>query len=303
MQRPTSVTVFGILNIVFGVFGLLGTAVNVLMMFINADAATVQANPILQLQQQQPFFAAMMKINVVLGFVASIVLIIAGIGLLYMRSWARKVSIGYAIYSIVSVILFMALIGWFLMPLFRGFETKTEAEKAGIVGAPIGGMAGGCIGLIYPVLLWYFMTRRHVVVAIDGVSTPSSAGEPLETTARELSDNPYLSPMTELDSQVTGAPPGAVESMVETFIPSKNGPALAAYYLGIFSLFPCLGFPLGVAAVYYGVRGPRKVRETPAVRGGIHAWVGVICGSLFGLFNFVLLVLMIIGGIAAATGR
>ena len=133
MQRPTSVTVFGVLNILFGVLGLLGTAVNVLMMFVNVDAASVQANPILRIQQQQPFFAAMLKINVVLGFVASIALIIAGIGLLNMRSWARKVSIGYVIYSVVSVILFMALVAWFLVPMFQDFDTKARsAEQAGI---------------------------------------------------------------------------------------------------------------------------------------------------------------------------
>jgi len=303
MQRPTSVTVFGVLNIVFGVLGLLGIAVNALSVFAAGDAANVQANPILQLQQQQPVFAAYIKLSVALGFVAVIVLFVAGIGLLNMRAWARKASIGYAIYSVVSTILGIVLMAWFFMPLFQDFESKTGAEKPVLIGAAIGGIIGACLGPIYPVLLWYFMTRRHVVAAIDGVSPHSSAGEPLETPARELSDNPYLSPMTQLDSQVMGAPPGAVESVVETFIPSKNGPALAAYYLGLFSLFPCLGFPLGVAAVYYGVRGLRKVRETPAVRGGIHAWVGIICGGLFGLLNFVFLVLVIIGGVVQATKR
>ena len=33
-------------------------------------------------------------------------------------------------------------------------------------------------------------------------------------------------------------------------IPYKNGPALAAYYLGIFSLIPCGGLLLAIPALY-----------------------------------------------------
>ncbi len=69
------------------------------------------------------------------------------------------------------------------------------------------------------------------------------------------------------------------------------------------ALFPCLGFPLGVVAVYYGLQGPRRVRENPAVRGGAHAWVGIVCGSLFGLSNLLLLVLAILAFLAAALDK
>ena len=79
-----------------------------------------------------------------------------------------------------------------------------------------------------------------------------------------------------------GMSPSIPESIVETFVPSQNGPALVSYYVGIFSLFPCLGFPLGVVAVYYGLQGLRRVRENPAVRGGAHAWVGIVCGVCSG---------------------
>ncbi len=71
----------------------------------------------------------------------------------------------------------------------------------------------------------------------------------------------------------------------------------------IFSLFPCLGFPLGVAAVCFGVQGLRRVRATPEVRGGAHAWVGLICGGLFGLFNLLLVGAMLLGIAAASMER
>ena len=68
-------------------------------------------------------------------------------------------------------------------------------------------------------------------------------------------------------------------------IPDKNPSALTAYYLGIFSIIPCLGLPMGLAALVLGLRGLDLVKEHPEVRGRTHALVGIIVGGLFGLLN------------------
>jgi hypothetical protein len=78
-------------------------------------------------------------------------------------------------------------------------------------------------------------------------------------------------------------PPTPPSDGVSTVIPYRNGAALAAYYLGVFSLIPCLGAPLGVAAVIFGIIGLRKAGENPEAKGKVHAWVGIIAGGLFGL--------------------
>ena len=163
-------------------------------------------------------------------------------------------------------------------------------------------MAGSCIGMIYPLLLWYFMSRPHVVDAFNGLVVPVDVAKGYvpsvqDTWAPVDASNPYAaSGMAGAAPPAMGGPQySATESIVETFVPSRNGAALVAYYCGIFSLFPCLGFPLGVVAVYYGFKGLRAERENPAVRGGVHAWVGVICGILFGFFNFLLCVAAVIG--------
>ena len=285
MQRPTSVTVFGILNILWGLFGLFGNAVAAVMMVALAAAppnAVVRA-------QTSPAMMAWVEVNLALGAIACIALVASGIGLLNMKPWGRKVSIGYAIYALFSAAVGLAVQGWFVtLPVMQEVQHNNSPESAAAVGGLIGGIFGGCLSCIYPVLLWYFMSRPQVVAAIEGMPAPSDGLGPTGSAlVREVSSNPYLSPAADLGPLAPGAggPRGAVESVVETFIPSKNGPALAAYYLGIFSLFPCLGFPLGVAAVYYGLKGRRLVRDNPEVRGGAHAWVGIICGSLFGLFN------------------
>jgi hypothetical protein len=63
-------------------------------------------------------------------------------------------------------------------------------------------------------------------------------------------------------------------------IPYKNPHALAAYYLGVFSLIPLLGFICGAIAVPLGVSGLKRKARNPVIRGTIHAWVGIILGSL-----------------------
>jgi hypothetical protein len=62
-------------------------------------------------------------------------------------------------------------------------------------------------------------------------------------------------------------------------IPYKNLQALWAYYLSIFSLIPCLGIPLGVFAVVFGIQGLKHARIHPDDKGTAHAWTGIILGG------------------------
>ncbi|MEE3286316.1 MAG: hypothetical protein VX311_17170 [Planctomycetota bacterium] len=77
-------------------------------------------------------------------------------------------------------------------------------------------------------------------------------------------------------------------------IPYKNGPALMAYYLGIFSLIPCLGLVLAIPAFVLGIMGLKKRNQNPAVKGTCHAWIGIIMGGLFTLIWGGVLVFVII---------
>jgi hypothetical protein len=301
MQRPTSVTVFGVLNLVFSLWGLLGIALAAVVLFSGAFSQGAAGIP------SSPFLDGWTRTMVVAGLVASGVLFASGIGLLRMRPWARIAAIGYAAYALVTTLAGL-VVNWLyvLRPMMEQFQQQRGPEATGAMIGAIAGIVGGLIGLIFPVLLWYFMTRPHVVAAFCGITPDSAAGQtfPAMALPRERPGevaNPYVSPRTN-PTPIGNSSLPTPESVVETFVPTRNPQALASYYLGLFSLFPCLGFPLGVAAVYCGVKGLRLARAHPEVRGKVHAWVGVICGSLFGLFNFLLLLLMIAGGIAAAMG-
>lgn len=294
MNRPTSATVFGVLNILFSVLGFLGTAYSALVYLAASDPNNAAANPFEALELG-PLMSTWLKAATVLGFFANMVLLAAGVGLLMMRGWGRMLSLVYSVYAIVGTVIGMAM-NWFfiVMPALR---TLDDGQGPGpvLIGAAIGGVLGGCVSLIYPALLWYFMTRPRLVAAFAG-QAPLEAENPWSATADSIqaapeSNNPYASPL----SPDAATPAGAVDSVVETFIPSRNGPALTSYYLGIFSLLPCFGLPMGIAAIYFGVQGLGRVRQNPEVRGGAHAWVGLICGALFGLFNLVLIVLFVVG--------
>jgi Domain of unknown function (DUF4190) len=82
-----------------------------------------------------------------------------------------------------------------------------------------------------------------------------------------------------------GIAPAPSNGVVEALIPYKNGSALTAYYLGIFSLI--CGLFLGIPALILGIKGLKIAKERPEARGAAHAWTGVILGSLTTLVSLI----------------
>lgn len=158
MQRPTTVTVFGVLNLVFGGLGLLCTPISVIMLFQQAQSG----NPVSRILEENAAYRVYVIAAAVAGVLAALVLIAAGIGLLQMKRWARLTSIGYAIFGIVT-----GVVGIILNIVFVVGPMMTEARDEGSQAAAaamvlVGGMAGGCLSLVYPILLLIFMTRPKI---------------------------------------------------------------------------------------------------------------------------------------------
>ena len=169
MQRPTSVTVFGILNMVFAVFGVFGMIASIAVLMMPASSS----NPVVKIMQENQAYAVWMKICIPLGLLSCAALLAAGIGLMCLKPWARTLSIGYAIYAIVFGILGMVVNFLFLVPpLLAQARQQHGPEAAGAIGGAIGGTIGGCIGLIYPVVLLIFMFRPNVVAAFRPSAPP-----------------------------------------------------------------------------------------------------------------------------------
>lgn len=70
-----------------------------------------------------------------------------------------------------------------------------------------------------------------------------------------------------------------------SFFPAANGPALAAYYLGVLALIPLFGALAAWPAVACGLAGTRRARFLPGQEGSGHAWAGIALGAAAGTAN------------------
>jgi hypothetical protein len=141
-QRPVSVTIFGILNIGFGLLDLLVT----LFLMVILPGMRAAGNSILKQMPDNPWT----RISMPLDGIAAVVLMAAGIGLLLLQNWARITSIIYGAYSILSCIV---------------------GTIVTLGGGPFGFMmiaklTGSIVSLVYPVVLIIFMLRPKIVAAL-----------------------------------------------------------------------------------------------------------------------------------------
>ncbi|GAA4422079.1 DUF4190 domain-containing protein [Bremerella cremea] len=83
-------------------------------------------------------------------------------------------------------------------------------------------------------------------------------------------------------------------------IPYKNPSALAAYYLGIIGMFPVIGIFASIPAFVLGIMGLRARKRNPAIKGSVHAWIGIVLGFLATLANLSCISLMVVGLVGGA---
>jgi len=163
MQRPASVAVFAILNIAFAVMGILSTMGTMALFFGTSAGAD---NPYLQAIHSSGVYAIWMKLIMVLGLVVSVVLFVAGLGLMKVLPWGRTLSIAYGVYEIVIVLMGVIMNYIFLLqPMMAQANQEQGPQAAATAGKAIAATFGGCLQFIYPCLLIIFMMRPNVMAA------------------------------------------------------------------------------------------------------------------------------------------
>jgi hypothetical protein len=115
---------------------------------------------------------------------------------------------------------------------------------------------------------------------------------------KQNDDNSYRCTSCGAVIQPIPQPAVVVDDSIGALIPARNPKALWAYYLGVFSLIPCIGILLGIPAFLLGLQARRFARENPQAKGGAHAWVGIIVG---GLSAFGQLLLILVWWVASRT--
>jgi len=278
--------VFGVLHIAFGVIGLLGLGFTLAMYAVTGSRDQRFEPP----WADHPLWKVWSFGTTVIAVVATIALIAAGIGLLRMRPWARTVSMIYASYCILMSIVASA-VNFVALRSSAYFHNMGPTESTVMTVIMVG---SGLLGVIYPIAIWYFMTRPVIVAAFEaqGSAQPDEPwSEPTvmhDVRSDAIARNPFAAPQVASTRAVPVGMSAAGDSVPSVLIPARNGAALSAYYLGLFSIVPILGLPLAIVALVLGVRGLRRFREDPTICGRNHAWVGIVCAVIFGGFNLLL---------------
>ncbi len=171
MQRPTSVTVFGIMNFVFAGFGVIGLIASIALFTLSADSN----NSLIKLIQAGPGYVVWLKICIPLGLLSCAVLLVDGIGLLWLKPWARGLAIAYAIYAIVFTVVGLWInLTLMIQAMSEQIRPREELAVAGAIGGPVSGTVGVLFWLIYPIVLLVFMFLPNVMAAFRPTIPPQT---------------------------------------------------------------------------------------------------------------------------------
>jgi hypothetical protein len=185
--RPTSVTVMGILNIVFGSLSLLCMVCMGISLLVLSSPDMLRlpngVNPVADMwdfmKREIPGYVAITIGSLVLGLIMSILLLTAGIGLLNMQNWARVMSILYSIVTVLTQLGSLIFTLAFVNPATARWQADFIRRQVGMLppGADLGGnsalnnigaVAGAAIGIIYAVVLLIMMLTPTVSAAFGG---------------------------------------------------------------------------------------------------------------------------------------
>ncbi len=164
-ERPTSVMVLAIINLVFAGFGCLGLLFGlVFRLGLIKLPDTGQPNPALDLMENNAGFRVYNDVSLVLLFLATVLIVAASIGMFQLRPWARAATIGWGVFSI-----FMKVIGsviqYFLITAPMLEQTSGRPEHV----AMMVGMVVGFVFLValigYYLVMIVMLTRPSVVDA------------------------------------------------------------------------------------------------------------------------------------------
>ena len=167
--KPVSATVFGILNILFGVLGVCGIGFSVAVFFMPQNPQF--PNPALEAMQGDGPYSLFLKVAIGIGSIFVVVLILSGVGLLKGRMWGRTLAIVYSVYAIISAVV-GGVVNYFLLwgPMLQDAGPAAPGpENAAAIGGAIGGIGGTCVGMIFPIVLLIFMLRPKFKSALEAI--------------------------------------------------------------------------------------------------------------------------------------
>lgn len=169
-HKPKSILVLGIIGLSLGSLGLISMGFSLAMLM----SFSGQANPLAGFMQGSSGYQAFQMVSMGVGLVATVVLIVAGYGLVMLKAWGRKLSLYYAMFALVQVAVGVVgnVVG-LILPLLQkgGSGPELLIMSASTIG-------GGCVGLVFPACLLFFLTRSKVRKAFERVGEGGDSQAP-----------------------------------------------------------------------------------------------------------------------------
>jgi hypothetical protein len=176
LEKPKTIKVFGVLNVIFGGLGLLGTCIGLgaILAFTTFDLIPVPEgppNPAFVTQDENAFLYFYNIISAACGLIFSIVLLVSGIGLLKHKKWGRTVGLAWAVYCVLTTIVVSVITWTHIYPYQLETMDKATADVPNIEAFLLGSMIFGnvlSVGyLIYPGLFALFSSKQPFKDALD----------------------------------------------------------------------------------------------------------------------------------------
>ena len=207
MSRKThpAVLVIAILHFIFGVIGLCGFAagtaqVSGLVPQFGGAPQGKGAEKMERLQkrlqeamEQAPGQKVFQLVSLGVNFTLSVMLIVAGIGLLQMRSWARWLSVVYAVVDLVYLAATVVFYFVVTQPAMEGVRQELENIDPGMAQLfqtifAVGSVVAPLVTLIYPTVVLIIMLLPGVGRAFHG---PPPEREPGDEDRPDYYDDRY----------------------------------------------------------------------------------------------------------------
>ncbi len=177
LEKPKSIKVFGILNVIFGGLGLLFTCIGlVAILAITSGVFPVpdgQSNPAFVTQDENAFLYFYNIISAAVALLFAIVLLVSGIGLLKHKKWGRTTGLAWSGYCVLATIV-TSVITWTHIYPYQLEMLDTNEATAGLpnmeailLGSMIFGNVLSVGYLIYPGLFALFSSKQPFKDALD----------------------------------------------------------------------------------------------------------------------------------------
>jgi hypothetical protein len=157
----TGLMILGVVNMIFGALGLLSLP----LVFVTKSLARDPVSRRIQELTWEGGMGIWMRTSLFLGAIMACALIASGYGIMKLKPWARKVSIGYALAAILMAILGQIMSAMFLYPVLTEMLSQGSGDPvktAGAMGGLVGGIIGGAFALVLPVIILIVMNRASV---------------------------------------------------------------------------------------------------------------------------------------------